>query len=174
MDEAEFWRLIGESIDREDGDWWLEAEEHLISQLEARTPDEILAFQSHLIDARNRAYRWELRGAADLMLGRECDFDAFEFFLAWVIGLGQPAYLAALTDPDALADAIPGADVQHWAPNSEPLLNAASTAYERATGEDFPWSTGPEYLKEPTGTPIEPRSLGRRFPRIQARMKARG
>ncbi len=67
MDEAEFWRLIGESIDRVDGDEWLEAEEHLVRELEARTPEEILAFQSHYIDARNRAYRRELHGVADLM-----------------------------------------------------------------------------------------------------------
>lgn len=175
MDEAEFWRLLGESIEEGDGDWWLGSEEKLVDKLVVRTPAELQAFQGHFIAARNAAFRWNLRDAGDLMLGKECSPDEFEFFLAWVIGQGEAAYRAAIEDPDSLAVTIPDvADDADWEPNSEPLIKAAAFAYEQSMGRPFPWETCPDYLVEPAGSPIDKREVALRFPLILACMEARG
>ncbi|MBP6743889.1 MAG: DUF4240 domain-containing protein [Candidatus Obscuribacterales bacterium] len=101
MDEQGFWYIIATSIEDADGD--REVQLAKLKELLHQAPDEdIIAFQEMVDHMMDRAYRWELWGAAHVINGGLAD-DGFEYFRAGLIMAGKEIYEAALAEPDSLA-----------------------------------------------------------------------
>lgn len=128
-------------------------EHYLEGRLAALTPDGIVAFQAFLDQACDRAFTWELVGAATRIFGGWCSDDSFEYFRFWLIGRGRVTFERAITMPGSLA-AVPAIqrlagrprhewdDDEEW-PERETLDYIAANAYRLVTGtgdecgEDF-------------------------------------
>ena len=75
------------------------------------------------------ADKYGLWNAATLMLEDGCYSDGFEDFRAWLIAQGRETYLAALKDPDSLADVPVYGNCRF-----ESLPYVGDMAYDRLTG----------------------------------------
>lgn len=171
MNESTFWELCERHLARGRGDDDEERVERLTAALAKLPPREIVDFQRLLDDAMDRAYRWDLWGAAYVILGG-CSDDGFEYFRAWLVSRGRAVYEAALRDPESLADQVQ--DDPDWAPDLESLLYAATEAYETATeGDELPEPEEPGPA-EPAGTIFDEESVADSFPRIAARLEQIG
>ncbi|WP_189129702.1 DUF4240 domain-containing protein [Wenjunlia tyrosinilytica] len=168
MDETEFWELIDSTREASGGD----PEDHadvLVERLVALDPDAVQYFARHFEVRFNRAYRWDLWGAATVLLGGASD-DAFDFFRCWLIGQGREVFEGALHDPDALAELVPDFDEEEDG-DAEDLGYAADEAYETLTGTPMP-DLGLPAPDEPEGTVFDfedERVLADRFPRLWER-----
>ncbi|MEY9875904.1 hypothetical protein ABH931_005411 [Streptacidiphilus sp. MAP12-33] len=170
MDETDFWLLIDETRDSAEGDP-VEQADLLLSRLVEKTPDEVLDF-ARLFEARmGRAWRNDLWGAADLLLGGAGE-DAFEAFCAWLIGQGREVFEGALADPDELADLVPDFDDEEDG-DAEELGWTGDRAYEQLTGARLP------DLGRRAGDPLgaefdfdDPREMEKRYPRLWERYGA--
>lgn len=78
------------------------------------------------MDAANKYGLWT---AGEIMCEYGCTDDGFMDFRAWVIAQGKEVYLAALNDPDSLADVPAYGGCQF-----ESLLYIGDIAYEELTG----------------------------------------
>ncbi|MGV9990265.1 DUF4240 domain-containing protein [Streptomyces sp. NPDC003374] len=171
MDETEFWELIDDSRQAAEGD----AEEQadlLVERLLDCDPELVLDFARHFESRYNRAYRWDLWGAAWVLLDGASD-DAFDFFRCWLIGQGREVFEGALHDPDSLADLLEDFD-EEIDGDGEELGYAADEAYEQLTGTVAPDLGLPPAPAEPEGTPVDfedDRVLARRYPRLWARFR---
>ena len=135
MDETDFWQLIDDTREGAQGDP-VEQADLLVERLVERTPDEVIDF-ARLFEARlARAWRWDVWGAADLLLGG-ADEAAFDYFSCWLVGQGREVFEGALTDPDELADLVPDFDEEDDG-DSEELGDAATQAHEQLTGLPLP------------------------------------
>jgi tetratricopeptide (TPR) repeat protein len=67
--------------------------------------------------------------AAVYIINGGCSDDSFDYFRRWLVGQGEARMLAAIRDPETLADGV-GFD--------ELLLGAAEDAYRDVTGRDLP------------------------------------
>jgi hypothetical protein len=155
MYETDFWQLIDETREAADGDPEEQAE-LLVDRLTQRPPEEIIDFAG-LFEARvRRAYRWDLWGAAHLMLGGASD-EAFEYFRYWLIGQGRHVFEGALHEPDNLADLVPAFNEEEGDGDAEDLGYAADEAYEQLTGGPLPDSELPDREEpvEPEGQPLD-------------------
>lgn len=97
MDETEFWEIVDSTREASDDD----PEEHadlMVERLAGLDPDAVLDFARHFETRFNRAFSWDLWGAADIMLGG-ADEDAFDFFRCWLIGQGRHVFEGALHSP---------------------------------------------------------------------------
>jgi hypothetical protein len=134
MNRDNFWNIVEaacaqvadtvESVD--------EVAEAVIDTLASVPLAQIVEFSDQYDVLAAESYRSDLWAAAYLINGG-CSDDNFDYFRGWLIGQGRATYEAALADPDSLARLFePGAagDV-----DGESMLAAASTAYERATGD---------------------------------------
>lgn len=90
MDETEFWELIDSTRQAAGGDPEEQAD-LLVERLLALDPERVLDFARHFEARYNRAYRWDLWGAAWLLLDG-CSDDAFDFFRCWLIGQGREVF----------------------------------------------------------------------------------
>ncbi|MFK4146717.1 DUF4240 domain-containing protein [Streptomyces sp. NPDC004065] len=171
MDETEFWELIDDSRQAAEGD----AEEQadlLVERLLDCDPELVLDFARHFESRYNRAYRWDLWGAAWVLLDGASD-DAFDFFRCWLIGQGREVFEGALHDPDSLADLLEDFD-EEIDGDGEELGYAADEAYEQLTGTVAPDLGLPPAPAEPEGTPVDfedDQVLARRYPRLWARFR---
>jgi len=169
MDETDFWQLIDETREGAQGDP-VEHADLLVERLGERTPDEVIDF-ARLFEARlARAWRWDLWGAADLLLGGASD-DAFDYFCCWLVGQGREVFEGALTDPDELADLVPDFDEEDDG-DAEELGDAAAQAYEQLTGLPLPELGIRTKTGEPAGDTIDfdnARIMAERFPRLWER-----
>ncbi|MEV7276637.1 DUF4240 domain-containing protein [Streptomyces sp. NPDC093111] len=169
MDETEFWEIIDSTREGADGD----PEEHadlLVERLTQLDPDAVLDFARHFEARFNRAYSWELWGAAAVLFDGAGD-DAFDFFRCWLIGQGREVFEGAVHDPDALAELLDAFD-EEIDGDGEELGFAADEAYERLTGVEAPDLGIPPQAAEPAGTPVDLADdgvLAVRFPRLWAR-----
>lgn len=125
-----FWTLIHEAKrlwgqDLEGSAQWLEDQLLMMGPKQAQNFDKIITGYSSL------AYKYGLWTAASIMLDG-CSDDGFIDFRNWLIAQGRDVYLAALKDPDSLAD-VP----VYGGGNFESLSSVGSMAYEKLTDEDL-------------------------------------
>ncbi|QEV22212.1 DUF4240 domain-containing protein [Streptomyces alboniger] len=152
MDETEFWEIVDSTREAAGGD----PEDHaelLVERLLQSDPDAVLDFARHFEARYNRAYRWDLWGAAWVLLGGASD-DAFDYFRCWLIGQGREVFEGAVHDPDALADLLDDFD-EELDGDGEELGYAADEAYEQLTGLVAPDLGILPAPPEPEGTPVD-------------------
>jgi hypothetical protein len=95
-------------------------------------PAEIMQFDAWFSAYYSATRREDLWCAVYAIRGG-CGDDSFDYFRAWLVSRGEAALLAAVRDPESLADLIGGDD-----PRDESMLGAARDAYREVTGEDLP------------------------------------
>ena len=129
-----FWELIAQAKEQcgQDQDafcQWLE------NRLIEMGPEQALNFDYAAFAYRAAAYKYGLWSAASVMLDG-CTDDGFTDFRGWLIAQGRDVYLAALKDPDSLADVPVYGDCCF-----ETICYVGNYAYEELTGrntyEDF-------------------------------------
>lgn len=172
MDETDFWKLVDATREAAEGDPEDQAD-LLVEQLLQLDPDSVLDFGRHFEARYNRAYRWDLWGAARVLLDGT-DEDGFDFFRCWLIGQGREVFEGALHgDPDSLADLLDDFDPEIDG-DGEELGYAADEAYEQLTGTHAPDLGIPPAPAEPEGTPLDladEGALADRFPKLWQRFK---
>ncbi|NJP70669.1 DUF4240 domain-containing protein [Streptomyces sp. C1-2] len=169
MDETEFWELVDVTREAAEGDPEEQAD-LLVERLLRLDPEAVLDFARHFEARYNRAYRWDLWGAAWLLLGGASD-DAFDYFRCWLIGQGREVFEGALHDPDSLAELLDDFD-ESVDGDGEELGYAADEAYEQLTGTVAPDLGLPAAPEEPEGTPLDfedEAALARRYPSLWTR-----
>ncbi|MEY9489083.1 hypothetical protein RKD26_004877 [Streptomyces calvus] len=169
MDETEFWELMDAAREDAEGDPEEQAD-LLVERLVRLDPEAVLDFARHFEARYHRAYRWDLWGAAWLLLGGASD-DAFDYFRCWLIGQGREVFEGALHDPDALADLLEDFD-EELDGDGEDLGYAADEAYEQLTGTVAPDLGLPAAPAEPEGSPFDLENealLAERYPRLWER-----
>lgn len=127
IDKDTFWTLIGQA--KTDCGGQRAAAYWLRERLLAMGPEQALRFHCILHGYMELADKYGLWNAAILMSGDGCSAMKFEDFRAWLISQGRDAYLAALKDPDCLAD-VP--DDGGWQFTSLPYVG--DMAHYRLTG----------------------------------------
>ncbi|MFG2309601.1 DUF4240 domain-containing protein [Streptomyces sp. NPDC048566] len=171
MDETEFWQLVDSTREAAEGDPEEQAD-LLVERLVRLDPDAVLDFARHFESRYNRAYRWDLWGAAWVLLDGASD-DAFDFFRCWLIGQGREVFEGAMHDPDALAGLLDEFD-EEIDGDGEELGYAADEAYEQLTGAVAPDLGIPVAASEPVGTPLDfenESKLAERYPRLWDRFR---
>ncbi|MDR3082240.1 MAG: DUF4240 domain-containing protein [Streptomyces sp.] len=166
MDETEFWELVDASREAAGGDPDEQADQ-LLERLLQLDPVGVLDFARHFESRYNRAYRWDLWGAAWVLLDGASD-DAFDFFRCWLIGQGREVFESSLHDPDSLA-ALLGDFDEEVDGDGEELGYAADEAYEQLTGTVAPDLGIPPAALEPAGTWFDladESGLAARYPRL--------
>lgn len=108
----------------------------LLSQL---PPERIVAFDRCHSRAVRQAHQWGVCAAA-LVIWDHISDDGFSDFKSGLVGLGRGSFDEVVADPDALADhpmvqAIAAGRLDRFALGGEAIKAAASTAYERVTGD---------------------------------------
>ncbi|WP_326813129.1 DUF4240 domain-containing protein [Streptomyces scopuliridis] len=169
MDETEFWEIVDSTREAAEGDPEDQADQ-LVERLLQLDPDSVLDFSRHFESRYNRAYRWDLWGAAAVLLGGVSD-DAFDYFRCWLIGQGREIFEGALHEPDALAELLDEFDPDIDG-DGEELGYAADEAYEQLTGVVAPALGIASQPAEPEGTPLDfedETALAERFPRLSER-----
>ncbi|WP_329127683.1 DUF4240 domain-containing protein [Streptomyces sp. NBC_01465] len=169
MDETEFWEIIDSTRAAADGD----PEDHadlLVERLVQLDPESVLDFARHFEARYNRAYRWDLWGAAAVLLGGAGD-GSFDYFRCWLIGQGREVFEGAVHDPDALAGLLDDFD-EEVDGDGEELGFAADEAYEQLTGSVAPDLGIPAQAPEPEGTALDledDAALADRYPQLWER-----
>jgi tetratricopeptide (TPR) repeat protein len=125
MEQEGFWSLIDRAAGSSDA---------LTTELAGLPPQQIAAFDTWFW-AYYMALRREDLWAAVYAIRGGCSDDSFDYFRGWLIGRGQAAVLAAVRDPESLAELTGDED-----PRNEGMLGAARAAY----GEDLP--TAPDVV----------------------------
>jgi len=135
MNKDTFWSLIGQAQghwrhDPDEAGWWL------MEQLASMGPKQAKTFDTIARVYMDLAYQYGLWTAALVMDRGGTSDDGFLDFRQWLVSQGKDVYMAALKDPDSLADAPPYYDWQF-----DPLPLMGDYAYEKLTGrnafEDF-------------------------------------
>jgi len=167
MTNEEFWDIIASSKAASHGTFDGHVQS-LTSYLSGLAPDEVADFQRIFAECMDRAYSWDLWGAAEI-IGGFCSDDGFIDFRSWLISMGREVYEQALADPDSLADIAPGPNAAKG-PFFEEFAYVAGSVHEEMTGEDIPFSPW-GLLSEPTGEPWtqDINELSRRLPRLWAK-----
>jgi hypothetical protein len=167
LSQAGFWQLTSDTRATADNDTGTQSD-LLEERLSKLPPREIVQFQQirHRLD--ERAYTWDLWGAA-FVIEDGCSDDCFRDFRAYLISLGPRVYAAALRNPDSLAGVVEDAEEGDW----ENADSVAGDAYENATGEDLPVSDS-DLSGEPRGQPWDDGDqelLVQRYPRLAERFR---
>ena len=124
-----FWALIQEAKDAcgQDNDAWAK---YMIDRLAGLGPEQSLMFLNYMDAYKDLSYRYGLWDAAKIFREDGCSDDSFSYFRSWLIVQGKDVYMAALADPDSLADVEPYADCFF-----ETAGYVGAYAYKRLTGE---------------------------------------
>jgi Protein of unknown function (DUF4240) len=165
--ERTFWHLIDGTRAAAGNDTGRQSE-LLEERLRKLPPEQIVEFQDirHRLD--ERAYTWDLWGAA-YVIEDGCSDDCFRDFRNYLISLGRGPYEAALRDPDSLASVVEDAETGDW----ENADSVAGDAYEEATGEDIP-ANDSDLSGDPRGEPWDDEDqeeLVQRFPHLAERFR---
>ena len=167
MDESTFWELI-ESTRAAAGNDTGRQSELLADSLTELSPDAIVEFERIRQRLDERAYTWDLWGAA-YVIEDGCSDDCFRDFRNYVISLGRDPFEAAMRDPDSLAVVAEDAETGNW----ENADTVAGDAYSSVTGGDFPLDDS-DLSGRPAGTPWDEDrldELAQRYPRLFARFR---
>lgn len=160
MDDDRFWALVEAARDAAGDDV-----EDRVSGLEqvllAQHADEVLAFQRKYDEMLERAWRWDLWGAAFVMNGG-CSDDGFRHFRDWLISEGETVFEAALDDPESLASQPRGDEFA-----LESFGYVAAEVYEQMTDTEIPRGKAVEPAS-PAGKAWDEADLPARFPRLAA------
>jgi hypothetical protein len=163
---ASFWQLIAETREAADNDTGRQSE-LLEARLTKLSPREIVRFAQirHRLD--QRAYTWELWGAA-YVIEDGCSDDCFRDFRAYLISLGRGPYERALQNPDPLVSVVQDAEAGDW----ENADDVAPDAYSSVADDDFPLDDS-DLSGRPRGRPFDQdtTSLRLRYPRLVARFR---
>ncbi|MDF3288508.1 DUF4240 domain-containing protein [Streptomyces silvisoli] len=169
MDETEFWEIIDGARADAGGDPDEQAD-LVVDRLTRLDPEAVQDFARHFETRFRRAYRWDMWGAADIMLGG-ADEDAFSAWRCWLIGQGRRVFEGALhSDPDDLATLLEDFDEEADG-YAEDLGYAADEAYEQLTGERLPDLDLEQPIK-PEGEQLDfddPDQISARFPKLWQR-----
>jgi hypothetical protein len=136
MDETEFWEIVDSAREAADGDPEEQADAVVERLVELDDPEAVVDFARHFETRFHRAFRWDLWGAADILLGG-ADEEAFDYFRCWLIGQGRHVFEGALHSPDDLATLVPDFDPEADG-DAEDLGYAADEAHEQLTGLRLP------------------------------------
>jgi len=135
MNTNEFWDVLepGKKSDK--------PETSLRSELQKLSAEEIQSFQTHFDELFDKAYRWDLWGAAYVIHGG-CSDDGFIDFRYALLSSGKEVFGKALENPDSLADL--GEKMQQL--DNEEFGYVAAEVYEKKTGSAIAriQSTDPE------------------------------
>ncbi len=127
MNLQEFWNTIERASFADD------MSDGLANELQDLSPPEICSFQSHFDKLLNKANRWDLYAAANIMEGG-CSEEGFVDFRNGLISRGQEFYEQVVKDPDSLADMV---DEDDWI-SYEEFGYVAGEIYEEKTGQEIP------------------------------------
>jgi hypothetical protein len=167
MNQGAFWGLIASA--RADADNDTERQSELLEErLSKLPPRQIVRFQQIRRHMDERAYTWDIWGAA-YVIDDGCSDDCFRDFRAYLISLGPRAFAAALRNPDSLAPIVQDAEGGDW----ENADDVAPDAYQTATGDDFPADSS-DLSGSPRGEPWDDESqdtLVQRYPALAARFR---
>lgn len=122
----DFWDLIEKNVGPEQ----LEEADFgdLESALAAMDAESIESFDDHFHRLHADSYSWKLWGAAYIINGG-CSDDGFDYFRAWLIGMGRSCFEAALANPESLVDRAEEEEAE-----CEDLMYIAQQAYQKVTG----------------------------------------
>ena len=174
MPADQFWEIIGRAAQFDANPTaHIEA---LRAELRGQTSEKIKSFEVAFRRYLNKAYTWDLWGAAYVVHGG-CSDDGFEYFRRWLISKGRYTYESALADPDSLAkmEVHPGPDGT-W--EFEEIYDAAMRVFEEEGGKgDVRDYSEPEAGlggPGPSGEPFEEDEeyLARRYPNLWRRFGA--
>ncbi|MFR9722346.1 DUF4240 domain-containing protein [Streptomyces sp. MS19] len=175
MYESGFWETVDGARAGADGDPDALAD-LLVGRLAELDPESVTDYARHFESRFNRAFRWDVWGAAQVLLGRdeEVDDEAFENFRCALIAQGRDVFEGTLQDPDALAALLPPGFDPVVEGEAEEVGFAAYDAYERLTGDELPDLGLPEPPPEPEGVRpdlADPAVLAAAYPRLWARFR---
>ena len=125
-----FWKLIDQGREQCSQDVYALAQ-WLESRLMEMGPEQALNFDYVAHAYRAAAYKHGLWSAASILCDG-CTDDGFTDFRGWLIAQGRDVYMAALKDPDSLADVPTDGDCC-----CETFCYVGSYAYEELTGRDI-------------------------------------
>ena len=125
-----FWELIDQGREQCSQDVYTLAQ-WLEDRLMELGPEQALNFDYISHAYRAAAYKYGLWNAASILCDG-CTDDGFTDFRGWLIAQGRDVYMAALKDPDSLADVPTNRDCC-----CETLCYVGSYAYEELTGRDI-------------------------------------
>ena len=126
VNKDSFWTLIAQAKEHTSG-----PSEWLMEQLVNMGPEQAKKFDTIARVYMDLAYQYGLWTAASVMARYGCSDDGFIDFRAWLVGQGREVYMAALKDPNSLADAPPYHDCQF-----DSLPHMGDYAYEELTGRE--------------------------------------
>ncbi len=141
MSKSDLWELIA-GAKKECGQNMDASSQWLAGQLIARGPQQTQDFHDILNGYLNLSYQYGLWTAASLMCENGCSDDGFIDFRAWLIAQGEEVYMAALADPDSLADVEAYGGCQF-----EELLYTGNETMKHLTGKDAYENTDPDAYK---------------------------
>jgi hypothetical protein len=130
MDEGGFWATIQRAAAA--GPSTAARVSALEAELRAAPPADLEAFDAHVWGWFLELDRKELWAAAYVIMGGASD-DAFDYFKQWLMLQGHAVVLAAVRDPDTIAD-LP----LHEHTSTEFLLSLAKRTFEEREGRDMP------------------------------------
>ena len=102
MNKEKFWQLI-QRVHVEGLDDMDKKSELIKEALAKLSADEVIGFQTLFDEQMDKAYSWELWGAA-YVIGGGCSDDAFTDFRSALISRGETSFKAVLANPDSLAE----------------------------------------------------------------------
>ncbi len=157
MDIDQFWSIVEEIKDEQN------PVDSLAERLEQLTPQEIISFNEHLYDLHDKAFIWDLWGAAYIIQGG-CSDDGFMDFRFGLISRGKEVFERTIENPDSLADLDDCISYEEFG-------TAAIEAYEVVVGDEIP-SIRHIYATEPSGERWDFDNLdecSKRLPRLYER-----
>jgi hypothetical protein len=169
MEHAAFWAIVDAARGARD-----QAGE-IQRVLEGMPGEDIAAFDGWLFAYRRALDREDLWCAVSAIRGG-CGDDAFDYFRAWLIGRGEAAVLAAVRDPESLADLIADGDYRN-----EAMIGVATRAYAAAVGGPLPGNAAMPAIPDRAAWPADRLPRGAKwtdalvaasFPALHARFVA--
>ncbi len=147
MNSDTFWSLIDQARAQTAPDQWL------AEQLTALGAEQARDFNMIYSVYINLSYQYGLYTAATVIDSQLEGYDQFVEFQKWLVGQGRDVYMAALKDPDSLADAQ---DPRENRTGS--LAHVGRAVYEKLTGRDAGWNSNAyelDVLKAELGRAID-------------------